>query len=64
MNQIKIIIDDGIIARVMASDGTEPIEVEIVDYDRNTGNKDMLEERYNEPGFHDIDFSVDHCEEE
>lgn len=64
MAKIKIFAEDGCYPSVMASPGAEDIEIEIIDFNRDTGSKDLLEKRYAETGFKDIVFSIDHCESE
>lgn len=63
MAKVKIIIEDGIISEVLSND--KNIEVEIVDFDKNRGNYDLLQKEY-ESGNElvHVEFSINHCEEE
>lgn len=64
MMKVKVMIIDGIIDSVLMDNEAinANIDVEIVDYDKNSGNSDRLEEEFREVGMSNGLYNVNHCE--
>jgi len=62
--RVKVMIIDGIVDSVLMDDEAinADIDVEIVDYDKNTGDSDRLEEEFQEEGMSHALYSINHCE--
>lgn len=61
--RVKIFILDGLISGVLGDQETMDanVDVEIVDYDRNTGDRELLDGEWDEAGLMDIPYSISHC---
>lgn len=62
--KIKVIIVDGIIdsVRADAEAVNADVEVEIVDFDKNSGDAELLDDEFNTAGMEPILYEVKHCE--
>lgn len=62
--KVKVFIVDGIVDSVRADDEAlkANVEVEIIDYDKNTGDFELLDREFELPGFSPCLHEVNHCE--
>lgn len=62
--KVKVMIVDGIVDSVLMDEEAlnADIDVEIVDYDKNSGDSDRLEEEFREAGMSHGLYSINHCE--
>ena len=62
--KIKVMIVDGIIegVRADAEAVNAEVEVEIVDFDKNSGDSELLDEEFSTAGMEPIDYEIKHCE--
>lgn len=59
----KIIIIDGVIDTVLGTqDALETdLQIEVVNFDRETDSKELLDKEYEEDGMLDLPFNIKHC---
>lgn len=62
--KVRVFIVDGIVDSVRADDEAleANVEVEIIDYDKNTGDSKLLDREFELPGFSPCLHDVNHCE--